>query len=485
MCNNYKVSKVMIIGAGEAGQMVISEINKNRKKLKREVAVIIDDNKDLLGKTICGHEVMGDTSKILELIKEEDIDEIIFSIANIKSSKKREILDICKSSGCNTRTIPSMTEIIDCKVDFKIIREVEIEDLLGRDPISLDTCKISQQIKNKTIMVTGGGGTIGSELCRQISKYGPKKLIILDNFENNAYAVQQELKMKYKDDLDLELVIATIREEKRLEKVFDKYRPDIVYHAAAHKHVPLMEYNKTEAVKNNIFGTLNLLKVADKFKVKRFVLISSDKAVNPTNIMGATKRAAEMLIQTYNDLSNTEYVAVRFGNVLGSSGSVVPLFKKQIAAGGPVTVTHKEIIRYFMTIPEAVSLVMQAGAMAEGGEIFVLDMGEPVKIDDLARNIIKLSGFEPDEDIKIEYTGLRPGEKLYEELLMAEEGLKNTDHKKIFIGKPKTFNKEEIFFLLESLKEAAFNEREEDMDPIMRKLVTTYIRPEDVNESYI
>ncbi|MEG0250052.1 MAG: nucleoside-diphosphate sugar epimerase/dehydratase [Peptostreptococcus sp.] len=485
MCNNYKISKVMIIGAGEAGQMVISEIDKNRKKLKREVAVIIDDDKSLLGKLVCGHEVMGDTSKILELIKKENIDEIIFSIANIKSSKKREILDLCKSSGCYTRTIPSMTEIIDCQVDFKIIREVEIDDLLGRDPIYLDTCKISQQIKGKVIMVTGGGGTIGSELCRQISKYHPKKLIILDNFENNAYAIQQELKMKYQNELDLEVVIATIREEKRLEKVFAKYRPDIVYHAAAHKHVPLMEDNKTEAIKNNVFGTLNLLKVADKFKVQRFVLISSDKAVNPTNMMGATKRAAEMLIQTYNDISKTEYVAVRFGNVLGSSGSVVPLFKNQIAAGGPVTVTHKEIIRYFMTIPEAVSLVMQAGAMADGGEIFVLDMGEPVKIDDLARNIIKLSGFEPDEDIKIEYTGLRPGEKLYEELLMAEEGLKNTEHKKIFIGKPKTFNKEEIFFLLEKLKESAFNEREEEMDPIMRKLVTTYIRPEDVNEKHL
>ena len=482
MCSNYKVSKVMIIGAGEAGQMVINEIDKNKKKLKRTVEAVIDDDPNLKEKKVCGHMVMGKTEDILRIVEEKQIDEIIFSIANITNSKKREILDLCKSSGCYTRTIPAMTEIIDGKVDFKVIRDVEIDDLLGRDVIRLDTEKISRQIEGKTIMVTGGGGTIGSELCRQISKYNPKKLIILDNFENNAYSIQQELKMKYKDSLDLDVVIATIREEKRLDKIFEKYKPEILYHAAAHKHVPLMEYNKTESVKNNVFGTLNLIRMADKYKVKRFVLISSDKAVNPTNIMGATKRTAEMLIQTYNDLSDTEFVAVRFGNVLGSSGSVIPLFKKQIAVGGPVTVTHKEIIRYFMTIPEAVALVMQAGAMAKGGEIFVLDMGEPVKIDDLARNIIRLSGFEPDEDIKIEYTGLRPGEKLYEELLMAEEGLKNTEHEKIFIGKPQTFNKEEIFFLLDKLKEASFDEREEDTDNIMRELVTTYIRPEDVNK---
>ncbi len=481
MCN-YKAIKVMIIGAGEAAQMVISEIDKNKKKLKREVKVILDDNESIIGKEVCGHKVLANTEKIAEIVKEKKIDEIIFSIANISNKRKKEILDRCRATSCSTRTIPAMTEIIDGKVDFKLIRDVEIDDLLGRDIVKLDTQAIKKQIKGKTIMVTGGGGTIGSELCRQISKYSPKKLIILDNFENNAYAVQQELKMKYGENLDFDVVIATIREEKRLDMIFKKYRPEILYHAAAHKHVPLMEYNKTEAVKNNVFGTLNLIRIADKYKVDRFVLISSDKAVNPTNIMGATKRMAEMLIQTYNDLSKTEFVAVRFGNVLGSSGSVIPLFKSQIAMGGPVTVTHKEIIRYFMTIPEAVTLVMQAGAMAKGGEIFVLDMGEPVKIDDLARNIIRLSGFVPDEDIKIEYTGLRPGEKLFEELLMAEEGLKNTEHEKIFIGKPQTFDKDKIFFLLDKLKETAFDEKEDETDQIMRELVVTYIRPEDVNK---
>lgn len=480
MCN-YKETKVMIIGAGEAGQMVISEIDKNRKKLKRRVEAILDDNEKIIGKNICGHKVLANTDKIKEVVIEKKIDEIIFSIANITNKRKKEILDVCRATGCYTRTIPAMTEIIDGKVDFKVIRDVEIDDLLGRDVVKLDTEAIKRQINGKIIMVTGGGGTIGSELCRQISKYNPKKLVILDNFENNAYAIQQELKMKYGNSLDLDVVIATIREEKRLDIIFEKYKPEIVYHAAAHKHVPLMEFNKTEAVKNNVFGTLNVIRTADKHNVGRFVLISSDKAVNPTNIMGATKRMAEMLIQTYNDLSNTEFVAVRFGNVLGSSGSVIPLFKKQIAMGGPVTVTHKDIIRYFMTIPEAVALVMQAGAMAKGGEIFVLDMGEPVKIDDLARNIIRLSGFVPDEDIKIEYTGLRPGEKLFEELLMAEEGLKNTEHEKIFIGKPQTFDKDKIFFMLDKLKEASFEEREEETDQLMRKLVNTYIRPEDVN----
>lgn len=480
MCK-YKETKVMIIGAGEAGQMVISEIDKNRKKLKRKVEVILDDNENIIGKEVCGHIVLANTGKIIDIVNEKKIDEIIFSIANISNKRKKEILDICKSTGCYTRTIPAMTEIIDGKVDFKVIRDVEIDDLLGRDVVKLDTEAIKNQINGKTIMVTGGGGTIGSELCRQISKYNPQKLIILDNFENNAYAIQQELKMKYGKKLNLEVVIATIREEKRLDIVFEKYKPEIVYHAAAHKHVPLMEYNKTEAVKNNVFGTLNVIRVADKHHVGRFVLISSDKAVNPTNIMGATKRMAEMLIQTYNDLSSTEFVSVRFGNVLGSSGSVIPLFKKQIVMGGPVTVTHKDIIRYFMTVPEAVALVMQAGAMAKGGEIFVLDMGEPIKIDDLARNIIRLSGFVPDEDIKIEYTGLRPGEKLFEELLMAEEGLKNTDYEKIFIGKPQSFDKDKIFFMLDKLKEASFEEKEEETDKIMRKLVNTYIRPEDVN----
>lgn len=477
-----KLSRVMIVGAGEAGQMVINEINKNKGKLNRQVVALIDDNEQLLGQEVCGKTVDGRVDDIPDLVKKFMVDEIIFSIANISNKRKKEIIDICRATSCYTKTIPSFLEIIDGKVDFKIIRDVEIDDLLGRDPVSLDMDKIRGYISHKIVMVTGAGGTIGSELCRQIYKYGPRKIILLDNYENNVYNVQQELLMKYDHQLDMDVVIANIREEKRLEEIFSKYRPDIVFHAAAHKHVPLMEANPTEAVKNNVFGTLNLLKISDKYGVKKFVLISTDKAVNPTNIMGATKRLAEKLIQIYNENSPTDFVAVRFGNVLGSNGSVVPLFKSQIQAGGPVTVTHKDIIRYFMTIPEAVALVMQAGAMASGGEIFVLDMGDPVKIDDLARNIIRLSGFEPDVDIDIVYTGLRPGEKLYEELLMAEEGLKVTDHNKIFIGKPQEFNRDEIFGQLEELKLASEDEDVPRVISLIKKLVDSYKKPEDVNK---
>ncbi|WP_455103913.1 polysaccharide biosynthesis protein [Peptostreptococcus sp.] len=477
-----KLSRVMIVGAGEAGQMVINEINKNKGKLNRQVVALIDDNELLLGQEVCGKLVDGRVKDIPKLVKELMVDEIIFSIANISNKRKKEIIDICRSTSCYTKTIPGFLEIIDGKVDFKIIRDVEIDDLLGRDPVSLDMDKIRDYISQKNVMVTGAGGTIGSELCRQIYKYGPSKLILLDNYENNVYNVQQELLMKYDNQLDMDVVIANIREEKRLEKVFSKYRPNIVFHAAAHKHVPLMEANPTEAVKNNVFGTRNLLEVSDKCGVDKFVLISTDKAVNPTNIMGATKRLAEKLIQIYNENSSTDFVAVRFGNVLGSNGSVVPLFKSQIQAGGPVTVTHKDIIRYFMTIPEAVALVMQAGAMASGGEIFVLDMGDPVKIDDLARNMIRLSGFEPDVDIDIVYTGLRPGEKLFEELLMAEEGLKVTDHNKIFIGRPQEFNREEIFSQLEELKLASDDEDIQRVISLIKKLVDSYRKPEDVNK---
>ena len=477
-----KLSRVMIVGAGEAGQMVINEINKNKGKLNRQVVALIDDNEQLLGQEVCGKTVDGRVDDIPDLVKKFMVDEIIFSIANISNKRKKEIIDICRATSCYTKTIPSFLEIIDGKVDFKIIRDVEIDDLLGRDPVNLDMDKIRGYISHKIVMVTGAGGTIGSELCRQIYKYGPRKIILLDNYENNVYNVQQELLMKYDHQLDMDVVIANIREEKRLEEIFSKYRPDIVFHAAAHKHVPLMEANPTEAVKNNVFGTLNLLKISDKYGVKKFVLISTDKAVNPTNIMGATKRLAEKLIQIYNENSPTDFVAVRFGNVLGSNGSVVPLFKSQIQAGGPVTVTHKDIIRYFMTIPEAVALVMQAGAMASGGEIFVLDMGDPVKIDDLARNIIRLSGFEPDVDIDIVYPGLRPGEKLYEELLMAEEGLKVTDHNKIFIGKPQEFNRDEIFGQLEELKLASEDEDVPRVISLIKKLVDSYKKPEDVNK---
>lgn len=477
-----KLSRVMIVGAGEAGQMVINEINKNKGKLNRQVVALIDDNEQLLGQEVCGKTVDGRVDDIPDIVKKFMVDEIIFSIANISNKRKKEIIDICRATSCYTKTIPSFLEIIDGKVDFKIIRDVEIDDLLGRDPVNLDMDKIRGYISHKIVMVTGAGGTIGSELCRQIYKYGPRKIILLDNYENNVYNVQQELLMKYDHQLDMDVVIANIREEKRLEEIFSKYRPDIVFHAAAHKHVPLMEANPTEAVKNNVFGTLNLLKISDKYGVKKFVLISTDKAVNPTNIMGATKRLAEKLIQIYNENSPTDFVAVRFGNVLGSNGSVVPLFKSQIQAGGPVTVTHKDIIRYFMTIPEAVALVMQAGAMASGGEIFVLDMGDPVKIDDLARNIIRLSGFEPDVDIDIVYTGLRPGEKLYEELLMAEESLKVTDHNKIFIGKPQEFNRDEIFGQLEELKLASEDEDVPRVISLIKKLVDSYKKPEDVNK---
>ncbi|WP_314970784.1 nucleoside-diphosphate sugar epimerase/dehydratase [Peptostreptococcus stomatis] len=477
-----KLSRVMIVGAGEAGQMVINEINKNKGKLNRQVVALIDDNEQLLGQEVCGKTVDGRVDDIPDLVKKFMVDEIIFSIANISNKRKKEIIDICRATSCYTKTIPSFLEIIDGKVDFKIIRDVEIDDLLGRDPVNLDMDKIRGYISHKIVMVTGAGGTIGSELCRQIYKYGPRKIILLDNYENNVYNVQQELLMKYDHQLDMEVVIANIREEKRIEEIFSKYRPNIVFHAAAHKHVPLMEANPTEAVKNNVFGTLNLLKISDKYGVKKFVLISTDKAVNPTNIMGATKRLAEKLIQIYNENSPTDFVAVRFGNVLGSNGSVVPLFKSQIQAGGPVTVTHKDIIRYFMTIPEAVALVMQAVAMASGGEIFVLDMGDPVKIDDLARNIIRLSGFEPDVDIDIVYTGLRPGEKLYEELLMAEEGLKVTDHNKIFIGKPQEFNRDEIFGQLEELKLASEDEDVPRVISLIKKLVDSYKKPEDVNK---
>lgn len=356
---------------------------------------------------------------------------------------------------------------------------------MGREPIEVDYKDISNYIAGKNVIVTGGGGSIGSELCRQIASFKPNRLIILDNYENNAYAIQQELIRKYGDKLDLVVVIASIREKKRLDKIFDMYKPEIVFHAAAHKHVPLMEFSPGEAIKNNIFGTLNTAQVASKYNVERFVLISTDKAVNPTNIMGATKRAAEMIIQTINKESKTDFVAVRFGNVLGSNGSVIPLFKKQIADGGPVTVTHPMIIRYFMTIPEAVGLVIQAGAMAKGGEIFVLDMGEPVKILDLANNLIKFSGLEPGVDIKIKFTGLRPGEKLYEELLMSEEGLLETTHKKIFIGKPININREKIEKILKELQMVTEDEKTDKIESLMKTLVTTYISAEEANEREI
>lgn len=472
--------RVLVVGAGSAGQMIINELKEN-PQLKKVPVGIIDDDINKIGRVIHNVKILGDTSQVKEIVEKENVDEIILAMANVDKARKSEIINICKETKCKLKTIPGIFEIIDGKVDIKKIRDVDIEDLLGREPIKVNMEEMSGYIEERTVLVTGGGGSIGSELCRQIASFNPKHLIIVDNYENNAYAIQQELIRKYEGKLNLSTIIASIREYKRMDEIFNKYKPDVVFHAAAHKHVPLMENSPSEAIKNNIFGTLNVAKLADKYSVKRMVLISTDKAVNPTNIMGATKRAAEMIIQTINKNSETEFVAVRFGNVLGSNGSVIPLFKKQIAEGGPVTITHPDIIRYFMTIPEAVQLVLQAGAMAKGGEIFILDMGEPIKIVDLANNLIRLSGFEPGVDIKIEYSGLRAGEKLYEELLMSEEGLTKTANSKIFIGKPVEFDSKKVMYHLEMLKKIVDNEDVELIDSVMRAFVTTYVRPEDVN----
>lgn len=477
---NTDISRVLIIGAGCAGEMVVKELEKNPQLNKKAVA-IIDDDITRIGDQISGVDIVGTRNSILKIVKLYKIDEIIFSIANVSKKGKKEIIDICKNTNCKIKTIPGIYEIIDGKVDIKQVRDVDIEDLLGREPIEVDFNLMGSYIQDSTILVTGAGGSIGSELCRQIANIRPKKLIMLDNYENNLYSIQQELIRKYGDSIKMIAVVASIREQKRMEKIFDKYRPEVVFHAAAHKHVPLMENSPGEAIKNNIFGTLNVAMLSSKYNVKRFLLISTDKAVNPTNIMGATKRAAEMIIQSLNEESKTEFVAVRFGNVLGSNGSVIPLFKKQIEEGGPVTVTHPNIIRYFMTIEEAVGLVIQAGGMAKGGEIFVLDMGEPVKILDLARNLIRLSGFEPDVDIKIVFTGLRPGEKLYEELLMSEEGLLDTKHKKIFIGKPIDFDKNELQKYLIELSNIVLEEDDELIEQAMKNLVPTFISPEVAN----
>ena len=472
--------RVLVVGAGSAGQMIINELKEN-PQLKKVPVGIIDDDINKIGRVIHNVKILGNTSQVKEIVEKENVDEIILAMANVDKARKSEIINICKETKCKLKTIPGIYEIIDGKVDIKKIRDVDIEDLLGREPIKVNMEEMSGYIEERTVLVTGGGGSIGSELCRQIASFNPKHLIIVDNYENNAYAIQQELIRRYEGKLNLSTIIASIREYKRMDEIFNEYKPDVVFHAAAHKHVPLMENSPSEAIKNNIFGTLNVARLADTYKVKRMVLISTDKAVNPTNIMGATKRAAEMIIQTINKNSETEFVAVRFGNVLGSNGSVIPLFKKQIAEGGPVTITHPDIIRYFMTIPEAVQLVLQAGAMAKGGEIFILDMGEPVKIVDLANNLIRLSGFEPGVDIKIEYSGLRAGEKLYEELLMSEEGLTKTANSKIFIGKPVEFDTKKVMHNLEMLKKIVDNEDVELIDSVMRNFVTTYIRPEDVN----
>ena len=462
---------VMIIGAGEAANVIIKEIiNSNFSTMK--IKCIIDDDKGKWGRFIQGIKVVGGRDKIIECADLYQIDQIIIAVPSITRTEMKAILDICKETNCKLRSLPGMYQLVNGDVSVSKLRDVEVEDLLGREPIQVDLDSILGYVKDKTILVTGGGGSIGSELCRQIATHSPKQLIVVDIYENSVYDVQQELKVSH-PDLDLVVLIASVRNTNRMNWIFDHYKPDIVYHAAAHKHVPLMEDSPNEAIKNNVFGTFKVAQAAAMSGVKRFVMISTDKAVNPTNIMGASKRICEMIIQTFNKHYDTEFVAVRFGNVLGSNGSVIPLFKKQIAEGGPVTVTHPDIIRYFMTIPEAVSLVLQAGAYAKGGEIFVLDMGSPVKILDLAKNLIRLSGYKVGEDIKIEFTGLRPGEKLFEELLMDEEGMKETDNKLIYIGRPIELDEEEFFAILKELNDTSKLE-DQDIRPIVKKLVPTY-----------
>lgn len=466
-----EVKNVMIIGAGAAGRTLVREYQTSQW-MTDKVKCFIDDNPDKRGRYLEGVPIAGTREDIQRAVEKYGINKIILALPSVPNSEKKEILDICKFTGCQVQTVPGIYQLINGEVRVSQLRDVEIEDLLGRDPIRLDIEEILGYVKDQVVLVTGGGGSIGSELCRQLAAHQVKQLIIFEMYENNAYEIQQELKYRY-PDLDLVVLIGSVRNSNRLEDVFKTYHPDIVYHAAAHKHVPLMEDSPNEAIKNNVIGTYKTAMRADKYHTKRFVLISTDKAVNPTNIMGASKRLCEMVIQMFAQKSETVFTAVRFGNVLGSNGSVIPLFKKQIAHGGPVTVTHPDIIRYFMTIPEAVSLVLQAGAYAKGGEIFVLDMGEPVKIVDLARNLIRLSGFKPDEDIKIEFTGLRPGEKLYEELLMAEEGLRKTENQRIFIGNPLPVDPDGFRKKLDELDKMAWGECK-NMKELVREIVPEY-----------
>lgn len=445
-----KLRRTMLIGAGDGAVLVIREL-ENNPHAKNRVLCLIDDDPSKAGSRVRGIKVVGGRDKIIEAAKRYDIEDIIFCIPSAPDKVRNEILEICSHTGAQLKTLPSLDKLINGEVTLTQIKTVSIEDLLGRTQVHTDNAAIRDKIQGKTVLVTGGGGSIGSELCRQVAALSPSRLIIFDIYENNAYDIQMELKRRY-PQLDLVTLIGSVRDERRVRYVFDTYRPDVVCHAAAHKHVPLMEDSPAEAIKNNIFGTYNVAKAAGEFGTGLFILISTDKAVNPTNVMGASKRMCEMVVQSMNGRNHTKYIAVRFGNVLGSNGSVIPLFKKQIAEGGPVTVTDKRVTRFFMTIPEAVSLILQAGAYAEGGEVFVLDMGEPVRIDDMARKMIRLSGFEPDVDIKIEYIGLRPGEKLYEELLLKSEGLQKTDNKLIYIGHQVIYTPQEIEEKLETLR---------------------------------
>lgn len=472
--NGRKQRRLMIVGGGEGAATVLSELAKSPENEYIPIC-IVDDDPEKIGRRIGGVKIEGSTYDILEICEREDIEVILFTISQINLADKKRILDICSKTHLEVKIIPNVYGLIKdgASVTSKI-RQVEVEDLLGREPVVFDTEKYGAYITGKTILVTGGGGSIGSELCRQIAKLSPKKLIILDIYENNAYEIQQELIRQYHGKLNLDTQIASVRDKRKLDYLFKQNDIDVIFHAAAHKHVPLMETTPEEAIKNNVFGTLNLVLLADKYKVKKFVQISTDKAVNPTNVMGATKRICEMIVQTMDKRSETKFVAVRFGNVLGSNGSVIPLFKEQIQEGGPVTVTHPEIIRFFMTIPEAVSLVLTAGGLAKGGEIFILDMGEPVKILTLAENLIRLSGFKPYEDIQIEFTGLRPGEKLYEEILLNEEGMKKTANKKIFIGKPIELDNEKFYEKLVELKKAALKNDKDGIEKLIYEIVPTF-----------
>ena len=461
----------MIIGAGEAANMIIKEILGSRYT-SMCIRCIIDDDPNKHGRYIQGIKVIGGRDKIKEAVDTFSVDEIFIAMPSVPKSVTSAIIDICKDTNCKLRTLPGMYQLVNGEVNVSQLKDVEVEDLLGRDPIVVDLDSILGYVQDRCVLITGGGGSIGSELCRQIASHKPSKLIIVDIYENNAYDNQEDWKQK-DPQLEWVVLIASVRNTKRMNSIFEKYKPDIVYHAAAHKHVPLMEDSPNEAIKNNVFGTWKTAQAAATYGAKKFVLISTDKAVNPTNIMGASKRICEMIVQTFNRHYDTEFVAVRFGNVLGSNGSVIPLFKRQIEMGGPVTVTHPDIIRYFMTIPEAVSLVLQAGAYAKGGEIFVLDMGAPVKILDLAKNLIRLSGYKVDEDIKIEFTGLRPGEKLYEELLMDEEGLQETENKLIHIGKPIEIDEMRFFKQLDELNKATQSECA-DVKQIIKEIVPTY-----------
>ena len=474
-----KAKNLLIIGAGMGAREIIITI-KNSMRDRYNIIGIIDDNKNKLNHYILGIKVIGTRYEIPRFAKECDVDEIFFAINKIDAVSRRKILEICQETGVKTRVLPTTEEVIDRQGAMNSLRNVQIEDLLGREPIELDNKNIKNLIKDKTVLVTGGGGSIGSELCRQIIKYKPQNLVILDIYENTLYDIERELEADY-PTANIKAIIGSVRDKERLEEVFNKYKPNVVFHAAAHKHVPLMETSPLEAIHNNVFGTYNVVNCADKYGVEKFVLISTDKAVNPTNIMGASKRVCEMIVQTKNKISKTDFVAVRFGNVLGSNGSVIPLMKKQIEKGGPVTVTHKEITRYFMTIPEAVQLILQAVTYAKGGEIFVLDMGEPVKIYDLAVSLIRLMGYEPNVDIPIIITGLRPGEKLYEELLMAEEGLVSTKHDKIFITQPMHLEEDELNEKLDELGSIKYNEdySTEKVKEVMANVVPTYHEPEE------